>query len=60
MKEKILVDRNFVVAVDSLLSCLMYRHGSYIERVGEMEEVKYLANKARDYTEEDKNAKDWS
>jgi len=42
-----LVSREWLVAVDSLLSCLLYRHKSAMVRIGEIDEVRKLANQAR-------------
>lgn len=45
-----LVSREWLVAVDSLLSCLLHRHKSAMIRIGEIDEVRKLANQARAFS----------
>jgi hypothetical protein len=45
------VDNKYMHRVDSLLSCLKHRHGSTMDKIGELQEIEYLASIARDYTE---------
>ncbi len=47
--KKVMIDSDWLIAVDSLLSCLKHRHGSTMERIGELEEVTKLGDKAREY-----------
>ena len=37
-----------LVDADSLLSLLVHRHGSYMEKIGELEEAKRIYSKCRD------------
>jgi hypothetical protein len=39
--------RDFFIRVDSLLSCLVHRHGKYLEEIGEREEAEKLYLHAR-------------
>jgi hypothetical protein len=55
-KKQISVSREWVVAVDSLLSCLKHRYGSVMHQIGEYDEIVELGEKARCYSE-DKNGR---
>jgi hypothetical protein len=44
--ENVLVSREFLREVDGLLSILVYRHGGYIERIGELDTAKRLIREA--------------
>jgi len=41
--------REFLSEVDSLLSCLVHRHGAFMESINEKEEAKRLYFMARDF-----------
>ena len=43
------VDEDWLVAVDSLLSCLRHRHGSVMQKICEYEEICRLGDMARKY-----------
>jgi len=45
------VPRRFVVDVDSLLTCLLYRHRKAVDATGEYAEVARLAREARELSE---------
>lgn len=45
---------DFYVSVDSLLSLLAHRHGKYLDKIGEKDEVIRLYLMARNYSEEKK------
>lgn len=49
MIRKIFIDSEWLHRVDGLLSCLLHRHASAIEHIGELSEIKELAPKARHY-----------
>lgn len=43
------VDRSMLIRVDSLLSCLKHRHGSYLEKVNEYDEVNKLGEMIKEH-----------
>lgn len=43
------VRRGFLVEVDSLLSLLVHRHGSYLDKIGELKTAERLYITARAY-----------
>ena len=45
------VPRRFVDDVDSLLTCLLYRHRKAVDATGEYAEIAKLAREARELTE---------
>lgn len=45
------VPRRFVVDVDSLLTCLLYRHRTEVDATGEYPEIARLAREARELSE---------
>jgi len=51
MGKKIKIKRDVMVRIDSLLSCLLHRHKSTMERINELTEVRELAAIVRDITE---------
>ena len=44
------IPRDLMVRIDSLLSCLIHRHGSVLDQINEAEEVKELASIIQKYT----------
>ena len=40
--------RRTLVKCDTILSCLFFRHRSYLEKVGEVEETNFLYQKCRE------------
>jgi len=48
----LMVDKDFMIRIDSLLSCLVHRHGNTLVKIGEFTEIQELAAMARRYDEE--------
>lgn len=44
------IPRDLMIRIDSLLSCLIHRHGSVLDQINEAEEVKELAPIVQKYT----------